>query len=165
VIPNQRRLLILDAGPIRELVVYRAVNELDFNKLSGELRHFADVTAYTRFSAFLSSFQHRTTSASVVAELYQWIRNTDAAGRKDLWQLTFEEFKNSGLDEHLIKLLDMDIDLVSRYGPTDVSLMEIARSNSSISPLILTLDGRLHSECWNQQIEAELLSVVCDAHG
>jgi hypothetical protein len=161
VIANQRRLLILDTGPIRELVAYRAVNELAFASLSDELHHLTDATAYARFSAFLSSFQHKTTSTLVVAELNRWIRKTEVTGRKDLWQLTFEEFRNGGLDEQFIKLLAMDIDRVTRYGPIDVSLIEIARLNSASSPLILTLDGRLYSECWDQQIESELLYTVC----
>jgi hypothetical protein len=55
----------------------------------------------------------------------------------------------------------MDLDHVNRFGPTDVSLMEIARQNSARIPLVLTLDSRLFGECWGQQIEARLLSAVC----
>jgi len=158
---DHRRLLILDTGPIRELVTYRAVNELGFNRMRGELKHFIDQRSYGNFSSFLSSFQRRATSASVVAELNHWIRNTEVTGQRDLWQLTFEEFRNSGLDERLIKLLDMDLDHVNRFGPTDVSLMEIARQNNARIPLVLTLDSRLFGECWGQQIEARLLATVC----
>jgi hypothetical protein len=69
------------------------------------------------------------------------------------------------LDEDIIKFLDMDLDLVAKYGPIDVSLLELARRNLSKKPVVLTLDGRLYGECWSVQIESELLINICDSIG
>jgi hypothetical protein len=73
--------------------------------------------------------------------------------------------KPVGLDEELIKLLAMDLDLVTRYGPTDASLLEIARQNIATRPLVLTLDNHLYGECWHQEIESELLRDACNRSG
>ena len=70
-----------------------------------------------------------------------------------------------GLGEDLVRFLDMDIDLVAQYGPTDVSLLEIARNNLTQSPVVLTLDSRLYGECLSSQIASELLMQVCNPKG
>jgi hypothetical protein len=158
---DQRRLLILDTGPIRELIAYQAVNELGFRNLRRELTHLVNTEAHRNCGIFLSSFRKKLTSASVVGELNSWIRNTPTSGQRHLWQLAHEEFRNMGLDEGLIRFLDMDLDLVAKYGPTDVSLLEIARQNLGQRPVVLTLDSHLYGECWNAQIDSQLLGQVC----
>jgi hypothetical protein len=159
---ENRRLLILDTGPIRELIAYRAVNELRFFSLDRELANFVSPEAYRNCTAFLSSFRKKVTTASAVAELNFWIRDTGSTGQRELWQLVHEEFSRIGMDEETIRFLDMDLDLVARYGPTDVSLLEIARRNVSQNPVVLTLDTRLYGECLEAQISSELLQQVCN---
>jgi hypothetical protein len=114
------------------------------------------------YGSFLSSFKRKTTSASVVAELYNFIRGTLPAGQRQLWKQVYEEFENMDMDEDIVKLLGMDADLVTKYGPTDVSLLEIARRNLTQRPVILTLDSLFHAECKKAQISSELLIEVCN---
>lgn len=156
-----RGAVILDTGPVREFITYHAVYGFGFESLRPELKHLASVEAYENCGRFLTSFQKRITSASVVAELHYWIRDTDRTGQKRLWERAREEFENMGMEENLVRLLDMDLDLVARCGPTDVSLIEIARQHFSHKPVILTLDARLCSECWKASIGSSLLAEVC----
>jgi hypothetical protein len=51
------RLLILDTGPLRELVTFRAVFDLRFEKLRNQLIFLSHPLAYDRFSRFLASFR------------------------------------------------------------------------------------------------------------
>jgi hypothetical protein len=76
-----------------------------------------------------------------------WIRETERTGQERLWNRVYEEFREMGMDEQVVKLLEMDIKLVARFGPTDVSLLEIARRNDNLNPLVLTLDRCLIGEC------------------
>jgi hypothetical protein len=160
---DRRSILIVDTGPIWELVLYRAVNELGFLGLKRNLTYFDSVEAYENCGSFLSSFGRKTTSASVVAELYHQIRDTESGGHLHLWKQVYEEFENMGMEENVVKLLDMDPDLVTKYGPTDVSLLEIARRNVNQKPVILTLDTKLRSECVKAQIRSDLLIEVCNS--
>lgn len=96
-----------------------------------------------------------------MVELNGWIRNTVSLGQRELWRLAYEEFRNGGFDEDMVRFLDMDLDLVTRYGPADVSLMEIARQHVARRPVILTVDSHLFGECWRCQITSELLDSVC----
>jgi hypothetical protein len=140
-------LLILDTGPIRELVLFHAVSEYGFDKLRKSLRFIRHPESYNRCSKFIASFRQVTTSASVVVELYHWIRDTDGNGQKKLWGRVCDEFRNMEMDEEVVRLLDMDVDFVSRFGPVDGSLLGLARRHAGRNPLILTSDRPLHGEC------------------
>ena len=155
-------ILILDTGPIWELVLYNAVTQFRFASLRPSLTHFVSIEAYEHCGTFLTSFRKKTTSASVVAQLYNFIRGTDKRGQRQLWELVYEEFRRMDMDEDVVKLLDMDLDLIARYGPTDVSLIEIALRNFRQDPVILTLDSPLHSECTKARIRSRLLIDVCN---
>lgn len=159
---NRPGILIMDTGPIWELILYRAVKELGFAGLKRNLTYFVDSEAYETCGNFLSSFRKKTTSASVVAQLHTFIRGTDRQGRRQLWAQVYDEFEKMGMDEDVVRLLDMDPDLIAKYGPTDVSLLEIARRNLKQRPVILTLDSPLHSECRKAGIQSELLIEVCN---
>jgi hypothetical protein len=157
-----RRMLIVDTGPIWEIVLYRAVTELGFTGLSRNLTHFLSPEAYENCGSFLSAFGKKTTSASVVAEIYRQVQKTEPRGHEQLWEQVYEEFERMGMAEDVVNLLDMDSDLVTHFGPTDVSLIEIARRNLDQKPVILTLDRRLHAECMRALVRSDLLIEVCN---
>jgi hypothetical protein len=64
------------------------------------------------------------------------------------------------IGEELIKLVEMEVDQVAKFGPVDVSLMEIARRHHDDSPLILTVDGQLQSKCASAGINTSRLIEV-----
>src|SRR5208282_590227 len=129
---HRRELLILDTGPIRELVLFHAVDQFGFEGLRSNLQCIVDRDSYLRCTKFIRLFHKKTTSASVVAELNYWIRETDRTGQVRLWKRVYEEFREMGMDEQAVRLLEMDISLVTRLGPLDVSLLEIARRNGNL---------------------------------
>jgi hypothetical protein len=146
-------LLILDTGPIRELVTFHAVDQLGFESLGRELRFINDRESYDRCSKFVASFRRKTTSASVVAELYHWIRDTGRAGQARLWNRVYELFREMGMDEEVVRLVEMasademGLALLTRLGPVDVSLMGLARRHAKVDALVLTTDGPLCDQC------------------
>ncbi len=119
--------LILDTGPIRELLLQHAVFDLGFESLRSGLLCLTDQASYSRCSQFIDSFRRRTTSASVVAELSYWIRKTEQHGQEKLWRRAYDEFRAMGMIEEVVPLSTMDIEMVSRFGPVDASLIELAR--------------------------------------
>jgi hypothetical protein len=154
---HRRELLILDTGPIRELVLFHAVEYFGFERLRSELHFIESPESYSRCGEFIASFRKKTTSASVVAELHYWIRATERTGQERLWNRVYEEFREMGMDEQLVNLLKMDVGLVARFGPVDVSLLEIAKRQASLSPLVLTVDNELWRECWRAELPVQNL--------
>ena len=78
----RRKLLILDTGPIRRLVLFHAVDQYRFEGLRNNLQWIRDRDSYIRCTKFIGSFHRKTTSASVVAELNYWIRDTERTGQE-----------------------------------------------------------------------------------
>ena len=158
---KQHQILILDAGPIRELVLFHAVSEFGFEKLRDDLRFIKDVESYNRCSEFVGTFSNRlTTSAGVVVELYHWIRDTEKHGQSRLWGRVYEQFRNMGMDEQVVQLVAMDSSLVLRCGPVDTSLLEIARRHLARNPLVLTADWPFHWECINSGVQVSHLDQI-----
>ena len=110
--------------------------------------------------------ERKTTSASVVAELNYWIRNTELAGQERLWYRIYEEFREMGMDEEVVKLVEMasaggvGIALLAKLGPVDVSLMGLARLHAKEGALVLTTDGELCRECERAGLHASHLRDV-----
>lgn len=157
---SRRELLILDTGPIRELVLFHAVHEFGFERLRRNLQVIKDREAYHRCGNFILSFKDKTTSASVVGELYCWIRNTEPKGQERLWKRVYEEFQGVGMNEEVVRLLDMDFGLVARLGPVDVSLQELTRRHADHHPVLLTIDSALQGECKKAGLDATLVQEV-----
>jgi hypothetical protein len=149
---HKRELLIFDTGPLREMVTFHAVEQYGFERLRGDLRLIRDSQSYSECSRFIASFRRKTTSASVVAELNYWIRKTAPSGQETLWNRVYEEFREMGMDEEVVKLVEMvsaggmGLALVTRLGPVDVSLIELARLHAREDPTLLTTDGPLCEE-------------------
>lgn len=154
--------MILDTGPLRELLAYRAVTQLGFKKLERELNHLHDEERYGRCSDFLAAFRKKTTAAGVIVELGTWIRSTDFGGRLLLWALLCDEFRRMGMDEHSVALLDMPIGEVAKHGPTDISLLHHARENVRHKPVVLTIDTQLWSACYGVPVEAKTLQQITE---
>jgi len=128
-------------------VVFRAVEQFRFEGLRKSLRCIVDRDCYDRCGKFIVSLRRKITSASVVAELNCWIRETERAGQGKLWNRVYEEFDEMRMDEQVVKLLEMDIKQVAKFGPTDVSLIDIARRSANLSPVVLTADRPLLEQC------------------
>ncbi len=151
---RERELLLLDTGPIRELVLFHAVDHFGFERLRPSLRFIQDRDSYQRCGQFIDSFRRKTTSASVVVELYHWIRKTDPGGHERLWDRVYEEFERMGMGEEVVRLLEMDRRLVARLGPVDVSLLELARRYATHKPIVFTVDfSGLYQECRNAGLD------------
>jgi len=109
----RHELLILDTGPIRELLLHHAVFQFGFLKLRPHLQWLKTQAQYDRCSEFIATFRRKITSASVVSELHNWIRSTEENGRTMLWNRAYYEFLNMGVTEEVIPLIEMDLEMVA----------------------------------------------------
>jgi hypothetical protein len=148
------QMVVLDTGPIRELITYRAVHDLGFARLRAQLQFLSEQSAHSKFIKFLSSYRTKVTSPSVVVELYHWIRKTDRTGHNRLWSLVHDEFKGMEMKEDLVALLEMPLDLVTRCGPADISLLILAQRHLPLDPMVVTIETELAAECSRARINA-----------
>ncbi len=59
-----------------------------------------------------------------------------------------------GMDERLIKLLDMPRDQVAELGAVDTSLLKLGSSFDPGAPLVLSIDGSLIAKCKRSGVAA-----------
>lgn len=154
---DRRGLLILDTGPIHELLLHRAVFHFGFEKLRPKLQWLTTPASYNRCSELIASFRRKMTSAYVVSELNYWIRKTEDKGQAKLWYRAYSEFRDMGMTEEVTPLLAMDIDMVAHFGPTDASLIELATLHQSEDPVVLTVDRKLCGHCLKVGLGVRLL--------
>jgi hypothetical protein len=154
---QRRELLVLDTGPIRELVLFHAVHYFRFQSLNSDLKFILRPESYDQWVKFIREFRRKTTSASVVCEINRWIRKTATIGHLKLWKRVYDEFRDMSMDEEVVKLVDMDTHSVARWGPVDVSLLEIAKRQAHLSPVVLTVDLPLYGEGQQAGLRVQLI--------
>src|SRR6267378_6551198 len=149
------RTLILDTGPLRELVVYSAVHDLRIMSLKGHLQYFHERSHYERVTEFIANFPKKTTTAHVVTEISSWIiQKSDPKGHFAIWGLVYAEFSSMGMDEDVLKLVDMPQQLVADFGAADAGILQLASNLGRIKPTVLSVDSALIAECKRAGVDA-----------
>ena len=151
---SEPRVLIFDTGPLWELVLYSAVHTLRYLSLKSELRHLQSASFYQRLSEFVASYPRKTTTPHVVAEISAWIRRTERKGQPAMWELVYREFSSMGMDEGVLKLLDMPQELVAGFGAVDASVLKLGLTFGLTKSLVLSIDSDLIAECRRAGVDA-----------
>jgi hypothetical protein len=146
--------LIFDTGPLWELVLYSAARRLRSEALNGQLSHLKTPSSYQRLTEFVASFPKKTTTPHVVAEISSRIIRTERKGQSTFWGIVYTEFSAMGMDEGVLKLLEMPQELVAQIGAVDVSVLHLGVSLGPLRPLVLSIDYALIAECRRAGVEA-----------
>ena len=151
---DEPRILLLDTGPLRELIVYAAIRDLGYSQLRRNIEYLRSVENYENLTTFISLFRRRVTTPHVISEISAWIIRTIDSGRLRFWGLVFDEFMKMGMDEETLSLLKMPPELVASLGATDVSLLKVAASFEAGASITLSVDGALIKECIDAGLSA-----------
>jgi hypothetical protein len=156
------RFLVFDTGPLWELILYSAVRDLRFESLRPNLHHIKNDAAFQRLTEFVASYPRRTTTAHVIAEISSHIMRTDRAGQSEIWGIVYREFSSMGMDEHLLKLLEMPQELVAEIGAVDTSVLNLGKKFGHRNSVVLSIDSTLVKECKHAGVDAKHLTEVTD---
>ena len=154
----ETKILVLDTGPLWELVLYSAADHFRSAYLLEQIQHLRSKDHYENLTAFIACFQRRITTPHVVAEISKRIRDTEKVGHAKFWELVYGEFEKMGMDEESLELLQMPQGLVAAMGAIDVSILEVASSYGPSQATVLSVDRKLISECKEAGVDAEHLS-------
>jgi hypothetical protein len=148
------RILLLDTGRLRELILYAAIRDLGYSRLRPKIGYLRSTENYRNLTALISRFRRRVTTPHVVSELSAWVLRTIDTGRPRFWELVFDEFERMDMDEETLNLLKMPLELVASLGATDVSLLKVAGSFAPGNSILLSVDGALIKECKDAGLSA-----------
>jgi len=154
-IPVQQ-VLILDTGPLWELILYASIRDLRFGRLRSDLRYLHADTHYDAFTAFIAKFSRRITTPHVVSEIgSKVIKTRPSEGQAPIWGIVHEEFRAMRMDETLFKLLEMPLPLVAKVGATDASIVELGLNYGRTKSLVVSVDSALIAECKRAGLDAK----------
>jgi hypothetical protein len=161
VIPVQRHL-VLDTGPLWELILYSAVHSRGIESLRPNLQHLQSDSSYQKLSRFIASFPKRTTTAYVIAEISAHIIRTKHMRKPELWGLVYSEFSSMGMGEEILRLLELRQELVAEIGAVDASILSMGKKIGQRESLVLSIDFPLVRECKRAGVEAMHLTEVTE---
>jgi hypothetical protein len=142
-------------------VLFRAVHDLRFSILMPELTHLQTKSSYQKLTEFIGQFPRKTTTAHVVAEISSRITRTKPKeGHANIWKLVYDEFSFMKMDEHLLRLVEMDQQLVAEVGATDAGVFKLALSFGTSKALVISIDRKLIDECNQASVHARHLSEI-----
>jgi len=85
-----------------------------------------------------------TTCPEVIAEIHQHAERVRGLRLGDFWRFAQKELMELGLREEMVRLLEMDVNILSDTGPTDAALVHLSHQ---IRQPVLTEDGKLRTKC------------------
>src|SRR6266480_598945 len=89
------QILVLDTGPLWELILCASVRKLRFEGLNSRLKFLREDSSYGRFTEFISGFSRKMTTPHVVSEIGSKILKTEPqTGRPYIWRVVHDEFKS-----------------------------------------------------------------------
>lgn len=103
---------------------------------------------------YLDSAKPIHTSPHVIAEIHGLVQaRADWHGSRlsAFWRFAQEELARLSLDEHLVKLVEMNREYLGTFGPTDDSILELATQTGRA---VVTEDHPLRGRLTQEQIRA-----------
>lgn len=166
-----REHFLLDTGPLQELLVLRFQAESGRKWPDATFQPQALLTRLDRedFPKFVEANRgYLGTSSGVVTETYGFLQRAEkklptearADFRQRFWRLVCATFRDLGMAERTMPVVEMAQHVLVDYGPTDTGLLALAmHSVKEISRVVvLTADGRLRELCLRHEIQAEFVS-------
>jgi predicted nucleic acid-binding protein len=155
------RKAVIDTGPLLSaLVLHYQIRYGRRSALDSLLREPLRIRDHQQqFLSFLAAIPDKLTTSHVIAELQGHVNSAKLCwdDRLNFWQGSIDLLMQWGLDERLIRLLD----IISRHlmiadiGIVDTGLIELAARNNCV--LITEDEKTLARRAWTEQIDCQLV--------
>lgn len=163
-----REHFLLDTGPLLEFFVVRYEVESRRQWPDRTFQFHALLTPLDRddFQKFVRANRGDLgTSSGVVTEMHRFLREAEDRChsqqvqqdlRRRFWGLVCATFRDVGIAEETISVVNLGEDVLVEYGPVDAGLFELAkRSVKHRRRVVLTADRRLLELCLQHGLPAE----------
>lgn len=148
------RYPIVDTGPLFDFLLWRFSDSIKNPRLSEAGRYLKSYSDKRSLQWYFTVAKPIITCPQVIAEIHRHAQENKLRGLylERFWRFAQSELKNLGLDENLIKLADMDSEILSALGPTNTALLQMACNSPDLSRPILTEDFRLAGQCRKREV-------------
>ena len=90
----------------------------------------------------------------MLAEISGRIQRTELKGQRNILEIVYDEFASMGMDEDVVRLLEMPRELVAYVGAVDASVLQLGLGLAALRPQILTNDSPLAAKCNGAGLDA-----------
>lgn len=166
-----REHFLLDTGPLQEFFILRYEAQTGSRWPDRTFQFHALLTQRDRedFPKFIQANRgYLRTTSGVVTEMhgflqraerdYEWRARPDL--RRRFWALVWATFREFGMQEDTVPVVEMAEQVLVDYGPVDAGLLELAkRSVKQVSRIVvLTADKALRELCLRHEVRADYVT-------
>lgn len=155
---------IVDTGLLFDFLLWQFSDSFRIPTLLSKLRYLTNDFYRKSVRWYFTNAKPVTTCPEVVAEIHHHAESIwRGSYLGDFWRFAQKELIELGLNEEMVKLVQMDADTLSSFGPTDTALLRIASLSPNFSQPIFIADGRLAGQCRKKELNvlgiADVLSI------
>lgn len=166
------RTYLLDTGPVFDYVLARFSEDTGRSDLLNDVRFLNTSARLAAFKRFLLDHSPSITVGSVVAEVNHVFRRHRQEAKKlkkshglkkadgaPFWRLLTAEYVALTINEELLRVVELNVDVLDTLGPTDSAVVTLALRYLSQhrDVAVLTGDRRLYRRCRSMQVPAEYM--------
>ncbi len=143
---------IVDTNLLFDFLLWRFSDSLKILPLLAELKYLKAAPYRASLQWYFKIAKPITTCPEVIAEIHGHAERTPGLQLKNFWKFAQSELAELGLNEELIKVVDMDADILSTLGPTDTALLRLGMLYQTQKQPILTEDTKLAGHCRKREL-------------
>lgn len=141
---------IVDTGPLFDFLFWRFSESIRIRVLSTDLRYLSTDAYKKSLNWYFTVAKPITTCPEVIAEIHRHAeQRLRYPGLGSFWKFAQNELTELGLNEKLVKFIQMDGDTLSSLGPTDTALLDLS---DNLRQPVFTEDTKLAGQCRKRQL-------------
>ena len=150
-----RKNPIVDTGPLFDFLIWKFSETKKLEYLIKKLKYLHFKHRRIAVDWYLNFAKPILISPEVIAEINRHAQSVADLSKPQMeifWAFSQSELRHLGIDEEMIKLLDMKTEILKKFGPTDTALFHLAQRPENIGKPVFTQDGKLRALCKTNEI-------------
>lgn len=141
--------VILDTGPLLDYLLIKCFEVNKWGSVDSVLRYAKSPKDKKTLKDYFNNQPNGSfkSTPSVIVELNRFARDVDNI--KKFWEVSKPELIRLGVEEELVMLKDMPDEILFRFGPTDTSIVKLAKEIMGIGLLDYVLTGEKYGRSNN----------------
>lgn len=147
---------IVDTGPLFDFLIWKFSETTRVKCLIEKLEYLKSDQLRRATQWYLGIAKPILICPGVIAEINGLARSSAELSNSQMgpfWTFSQEELRQLGIDEKMIKLVDMNPDVLKSYWPIDTAIFHLAQREENIGKPVFTEDKRLRNLCVQKEIK------------
>jgi rRNA-processing protein FCF1 len=145
---------IVDTGPLFDFLIWKFSETIGLKM--EKLKYLTSNQLLNATQWYLEVAKPILICPGVIAEINGLARSSAKLSNSQMgsfWTFSQKELLQLGIDEKMIKLVDMDPEILKSYWPIDTAIFHLAQRTENIGKPVFTADGRLRKLCIQKEIK------------